>query len=52
MGLGLQVGLISLIALGALAWLAPANATFADLWLTQWPELAGPSGPECHGKVI
>lgn len=34
MGLGLQLGLISLIAVGALAWLAPANGTFADLWLT------------------
>lgn len=24
----------------------------ADLWLTQWPELAREGGPEYHGKVI
>lgn len=25
---------------------------FADLWLTQWPELASPSGPQYAGSVI
>lgn len=25
---------------------------YADLWLTQWPELAGDTGPEYAGKVI
>ncbi len=25
---------------------------FADLWLTQWPHLAQPSGPEFRGSVI
>lgn len=25
---------------------------FADLWLTQWPELATPSGPQYRGAVI
>ncbi|HEX8988537.1 MAG TPA: hypothetical protein VF816_11290 [Rhodocyclaceae bacterium] len=25
---------------------------YADLWLTQWPQLAGPGGPEYAGKVI
>ncbi|MEZ6019216.1 MAG: glycosyltransferase [Planctomycetota bacterium] len=24
----------------------------ADLWLTQWPELARPEGPEYHGSVL
>ncbi len=24
----------------------------ADLWLTQWPELAKPSGPHFHGAVL
>lgn len=23
-----------------------------DLWLTQWPELARPEGPEYHGQVL
>ena len=25
---------------------------FADLWLTQWPHLAGPDGPEYAGAVL
>lgn len=25
---------------------------FADLWLTQWPDLQSPDGPEYAGKVI
>jgi hypothetical protein len=25
---------------------------FADLWLTQWPELAAPSGPHYRGAVV
>ncbi len=25
---------------------------FADLWLTQWPHLARPGGPECRGAVL
>jgi UDP-N-acetylglucosamine:LPS N-acetylglucosamine transferase len=25
---------------------------FADLWLTQWPHLASPSGPEYAGRVF
>jgi UDP-N-acetylglucosamine:LPS N-acetylglucosamine transferase len=25
---------------------------YADLWLTQWPELAGDDGPEYAGQVI
>ena len=25
---------------------------FAQLWLTQWPELARPEGPECAGSVF
>jgi UDP-N-acetylglucosamine:LPS N-acetylglucosamine transferase len=25
---------------------------FADLWLTQWPELAKPGGPEFRGTVL
>lgn len=25
---------------------------FADLWLTQWPELARPSGPRYEGSVL
>jgi UDP-N-acetylglucosamine:LPS N-acetylglucosamine transferase len=25
---------------------------FADLWLTQWPHLAGPEGPEYAGAVL
>ncbi len=25
---------------------------YADLWLTQWPELAGDGGPEYGGKVL
>ena len=25
---------------------------YADLWLTQWPELASETGPFYHGKVI
>ena len=25
---------------------------YADLWLTQWPELAGDAGPSYDGKVI
>jgi hypothetical protein len=25
---------------------------YADLWLTQWPELAQPGGPEYAGQVI
>lgn len=24
----------------------------ADLWLTQWPHLARPEGPHCHGSVL
>ncbi len=24
----------------------------ADLWLTQWPELARPDGPECFGAIL
>lgn len=24
----------------------------ADLWLTQWPHLAGPGGPMCRGSVL
>ncbi len=24
----------------------------ADLWLTQWPHLATPNGPECRGAVL
>ena len=25
---------------------------YADMWLTQWPHLAKPGGPECHGAVL
>lgn len=25
---------------------------FADLWLTQWPHLAGEQGPACKGSVL
>jgi UDP-N-acetylglucosamine:LPS N-acetylglucosamine transferase len=25
---------------------------YADLWLTQWPELARPGGPLCRGAVL
>lgn len=25
---------------------------FADMWLTQWPNLAQPSGPQFHGRVL
>ncbi|MDX2116369.1 MAG: UDP-N-acetylglucosamine--LPS N-acetylglucosamine transferase [Planctomycetota bacterium] len=25
---------------------------YADLWLTQWPHLAGPQGPRCEGAVL
>jgi Oligosaccharide biosynthesis protein Alg14 like len=25
---------------------------FSGLWLTQWPHLAGPEGPECAGRVF
>ena len=25
---------------------------YADLWLTQWPHLAGPGGPQYHGRVF
>jgi UDP-N-acetylglucosamine:LPS N-acetylglucosamine transferase len=25
---------------------------YADLWLTQWPELARPGGPEYKGEVL
>ncbi len=25
---------------------------YADLWLTQWPHLAGSDGPECAGAVL
>ena len=25
---------------------------YADLWLTQWPELAGPNGPDFQGTVL
>ena len=25
---------------------------YADLWLTQWPELAQPDGPEFRGAVL
>ena len=25
---------------------------FADLWLTQWPHLAGDDGPQCFGNVL
>ncbi len=25
---------------------------FAQLWLTQWPDLARPEGPECAGSVF
>jgi UDP-N-acetylglucosamine:LPS N-acetylglucosamine transferase len=25
---------------------------FTDLWLTQWPHLAGKDGPACHGSVL
>jgi Oligosaccharide biosynthesis protein Alg14 like len=25
---------------------------YADLWLTQWPELASPNGPEYRGSVL
>lgn len=25
---------------------------YADLWLTQWPHLAEPDGPECAGRVF
>jgi len=27
-------------------------AKFADLWLTQWPELSTPKGPEYKGRII
>ncbi|MCH2162831.1 MAG: UDP-N-acetylglucosamine transferase subunit ALG14 [Phycisphaerales bacterium] len=27
-------------------------ARYADLWLTQWPHLASPEGPEFHGSVL
>ncbi len=27
-------------------------AGFADLWLTQWPDLARPEGPRCEGAVL
>ena len=23
-----------------------------DLWLTQWPHLAGDDGPRCYGNVL
>lgn len=26
--------------------------TFADLWLTQWPNLVQPSGPKYQGRVL
>ena len=26
--------------------------SFVDLWLTQWPHLARPSGPHCVGSVL
>ncbi len=25
---------------------------FADVWLTQWPDLSGPDGPDCWGAVV
>jgi UDP-N-acetylglucosamine:LPS N-acetylglucosamine transferase len=28
------------------------SGPYADLWLTQWPELATEAGPDCAGKVI
>jgi len=26
--------------------------SFVDLWLTQWPHLAGENGPQCFGSVL
>ena len=26
--------------------------TFADMWLTQWPDLAQPTGPQFKGRVL
>ncbi len=26
--------------------------TFADLWLTQWPDLVKPNGPQYQGRVL
>ena len=26
--------------------------SFVDLWLTQWPHLAGEGGPQCFGSVL
>ena len=26
--------------------------SFVDLWLTQWPHLAGGDGPQCFGSVL
>lgn len=28
------------------------SGRFADLWLTQWPHLAGVNGPQCKGNVL
>lgn len=28
------------------------RAGFTDLWLTQWPHLAGEDGPKCFGNVL
>jgi Oligosaccharide biosynthesis protein Alg14 like len=26
--------------------------SFVDLWLTQWPHLSRPGGPQCYGSVL
>ncbi len=28
------------------------SGAFVDLWLTQWPHLAGGGGPQCFGSVL
>lgn len=37
---------------GELSLSGKKAGTFADLWLTQWPDLVTPNGPKYQGRVL
>ena len=46
------VWLDSIANAGELSMTGRLVRKYADLWLTQWPHLAGPAGPDFRGGVL
>ena len=51
--LGARVGWVDSVANAQELSMSGIKAgSFVDLWLTQWPHLAGGDGPQCFGSVL